>query len=160
MSDSESDSDTHSTSSTTSKKDSSKETPKDTKNVFIEKAKEFIKVDNLIKEKNELLKQKKIIEKFLLEYLEKNKIGTITVDGNTFNRIEKEKKTSMSKKEIPTVLMDMMKKDGVVKTDGFVKSGTEANKIISCIVDAMENRPLEKVVLLERKDNNIKTAKK
>jgi hypothetical protein len=128
-----------------------KETKEDKKDFFMDKLKEYIKIDDLLKEKTELTKQKKNLEKFILDYMAKNKMSTVTVSNDTINRIEKEVKASIDMEKLPTIALDMMKKDKYAKSDGTIPSGVEGLKIIECVLDAMENRPTKKVIKLERK---------
>lgn len=126
---------------------------------FIDKVKEYIKIDDLIKEKAELVKEKKELEVFLLEYLKNKKMDTINVGTSTIKRVEKDKKDPINKKEIKKKLLDDMKKEGLIKTDGVVKSHIEGDKFIQSMLEAMEKRPVTKVYKLERKGDN-KTKKK
>ena len=140
------DNDSEHTNSDTESVDNSK---KDPKQAFADKVKEFLKVDDLIKQKNELAKQKKEIEGILLKYLEDKKIDEINVEGYTIKRTMKEKKDPIDKKSIKKTLLDEMKKEGLVKKDGFVKSDTDGDKIIQYVLETMEKRPISKVAKLE-----------
>lgn len=140
------DSDSDRSNSDTGSVDNSK---KDPKQAFADKVKEFLKVDDLIKQKNELAKQKKEIEGILLKYLEDKKIDEVNVEGYTIKRTMKEKKDPIDKKSIKKTLLDEMKKEGLVKKDGLVKSDTDGDKIIQYVLETMEKRPITKVAKLE-----------
>ena len=53
---------------------------------FIDKVKEYIKIDDLIKEKAELVKEKKELEVFLLEYLKNKKMDSVGYGGAVLRR--------------------------------------------------------------------------
>jgi hypothetical protein len=148
MSSQDSDSDhSHSQCSDTESVDSSKK--KDPKQEFTDKVKEFLKVDDLIRQKNELVKQKREIEGFLLKYLEDKKVNEVKIEGHTIKRVIKDKKDPIDKKSIKKTLLDEMKKEGFVKKDGLVKSDMDGDKIIQYVLETMEKRPVSKVTKLE-----------
>ena len=126
--------------------DSSKKDPKQT---FADNVKEFLRVDDLIKQKSELVKQKRELEGFLLKYLEDKKVDEINVGGYVIKRTIKEKKDPIDKKSIRKTLLDEMKKEGLVKKDGLVKGDTDGDKFIQYVLETMEKRPISKVTKLE-----------
>ena len=140
------DNDSDRSNSDTESVDDSKKDPKQT---FADKVKEFLKIDDLIKQKNELAKQKKEIEGILLKYLEDKKIDEVNVEGYTIKRTMKEKKEPIDKKSIKKTLLDEMKKEGLIKKDGLVKNDTDCDKIIQYVLETMEKRPISKVAKLE-----------
>jgi hypothetical protein len=149
-------------SSSNSSKSSDNQKVKSTKgnDEFVKKVKEYIKVDDLIKEKSELVKEKKELETFLLEYLKNKKMDSINVGTDTIKRVQKDKKDPINKKEIKNKLLNDMKKEGLFKNDGQVKSHTNGNELIQSILEAMDKRPVTKVYKLERKGDGGKGKKK
>lgn len=113
--------------------------------------KKYIKIDDLIKEKTELNKEKKELENVILDYLKNKKMDTITIDNIIIKRVEKDKKEPLNKKDIKQKLLDDLKKEGFVKNDGVVKSHTDGNQFIQTMLEAMEKRPITKIHKLERK---------
>ena len=123
---------------------------------------EYIKIDNLIKEKGELFNKKKDLEDLILKYLQDKKMESITVNGNVIKCVKKNIKEPIKKKDIKAKLLNDMIEEGFVKSDGSVKSHVNGNAFIQTMLDAMEKRPVSEVYKIERKgcSENKKTNKK
>jgi len=127
-----------------------------------DKVMECIRIEELLKEKSDLFNKKKDLEESILRTLEDRKLDSITVDGKTIKRVEKSKKESIKKKDMKTKILNDMKEEGFVKSDGSVKSHVDGNAFIQTILDAMDKRPVSKIYKLEMKGGNgvKKTTKK
>ena len=121
------------------------------KKVLTQKIRDYIEIDDLLKKKSAMIKEKKNLEKFLLVYMKNNNADSIDIDGDIIRRVKKEKKAPLDKKYIQKELLVSMKKEGLVNDDGEITSKTSGNKIVQCVISSVENRPSVAVIHLERK---------
>jgi len=123
------------------------------KKMLTQKIKHYIQVDELLKQKSEMAKEKKELEKFLLNYMEKNNASSIDIDGDIIRRVKKEKKAPLDKKYIQNELLVHYEKNGLVNDDGEVTRKTNGTQIVRCVMESVEDRPVVSVVRLERRKN-------
>jgi hypothetical protein len=132
--------------------------PETTQKQFMDKIKEYIKVDDLIKQNKKLLKEREELGDFLSKYFEKKKLESVNSGDYVIKRVTKNKKEPLDKKNLKTNLIGGLKKEGYVKSDGSVKGDGE--KVVQYVLDVLQDRPVSKTYTLEcHKKGEEKTKK-
>lgn len=130
-------------------------------NEFNEKVVKYVKIDNLIRQKDsesKLLKgERKKFEEYIIRYLDKVKETSIEIGDGELVKNETVKKKPINNDIIKEAITEKIKEDKMFKDD------KEREKAVEDILELMEKkRPQSTTVKLDRKFNNKekKTAKK
>ena len=134
-----SDSEKSSKSSSNSTKNSNKSNKKDDKevsNAFKEKIISYIKVDDLIRKKQEEIKElkdkKEECEEFILKYLDKSDAGFVNIPGGKLIKNQSETKGTLKVETIKESIVEGIKKEKLTNSEEVNK------KLIEDIIEIME----------------------
>ncbi len=121
-----------------SKKSTKKDKEKNISNDFKEKIMHFIKIDDLIRKKQEEIKdlkeQKEGAEEFILKFLDKNDANFVNVPGGKLIKNQSETKAPLKIEIIKEAIVEGIKKEKLTDTEELNK------KLLDDIIDIMENK--------------------
>ncbi len=115
-----------------------KDNDKNISNDFKEKIMHFIKIDDLIRKKQEEIKdlkeQKEGAEEFILKFLDKNDANFVNVPGGKLIKNQSETKAPLKIEIIKEAIVEGIKKEKLTDTEELNK------KLLDDIIDIMENK--------------------
>ncbi len=130
--------DSENISSQLNSKKSSKKNDKSVSNDFKEKIISYIKVDDLIRKKQEEIKElkdkKEENEEHILKYMDKNEASFVNIPGGKLIRNQSETKAPLKIEIIKEAITEGIKKEKLTNNDEINK------KVLDEIIDIMENK--------------------
>ena len=142
-----------------SKKSNKKDNDKNVTTDFKEKIMHYIKVDDLIRKKQEEIKElkdkKEEAEEYILKFLDKNDANFVNVPGGKLIKNQSETKAPLKIEMIKEAIVEGIKKEKLTNTEELNK------KLLEEIIEIMENkRGKVNRVNLKRTFERIKKSKK
>ena len=121
-----------------SKKSIKKDTENNVSNDFKEKIMHYIKIDDLIRKKQEEIKElkdkKEGTEEFILKFLDKNDANFVNVPGGKLIKNKSETKAPLKIEIIKEAIVEGIKKEKLTDTEELNK------KVLEYIIEIMENK--------------------